>query len=988
MAYYQVSGYIRNSSGSPIPGCELWLQSPTGALLKVETNYQGYYLFPTVEAKATAYNLWPARAGIVFDPSMRTFIVDGNKTKDFTATSSPVGRHSFSGTIIGATGTSIRVRRRISGGDVYIWTYSDPTTGAWKIWYAAGTAGDYEIAADDPSGVYTLTPASTTVSYSSSDITGINFTATASVGGYDLYGYVRDGSAVGQNGITVTAKGRTYPFEMTTVTANFGSGDGEYRFSEVDEQVYDIVPSFAGATFAPTAGTGTVAGSDTHGTDFVVTYAAGSHAISGTLTGNPVGTLTSYGPRMVRATNTTSGVSYDCMSDASGDPRNYSIPGVPDGTYSVQPFTMTGGTWSGPLTVTVAGADVPGQNFIFTAGTTGTGSISGTITLNGAVMPGVTVELRDGTPTGTLLDEATTGTGGTYSFTLLPDDTYCIVPYESGYTFSPTTRTIATVGAAVTGQDFSATLTGGGGGGGDYTYTISGFCYQGTSTGVPGVLVKAGAYSATTDAYGNYAITGVAIGTYTVTATKSGYTFTASGFTNPVTVGYGNVEDIDFLGTGGTGGGGGGSEVAVPYVFTNAHDNYTEAIDADKLNANFDTLADGVNNIGNSNVSESAGIDPTKIGSSLGKANLEADVLYLDELVDEVLEVDPDFVKYSILPSDEDGIELSGGADGSVTVAGGKHLLLQGKRFELTTTTLPAEGTLAAQSVYALRARLVTAEDVEDDDSLTEGALKLYLVPLAGNCLGSGDTGSTKYTVAQITGATSGSKFTATGMGTAPLIGAYGVCLDSSYEKFFIAYNNGSTIMLADALGATPTTDSRIGLIIDDPDYEDDPGELGGVSTPSDALIAIIWCGTSGQAPYVQKIIRRSYEVLGKPTTISSSWSDRATLADDDGTAGYDEVQLTLPTAITAPTQLVTITAALYDTNSGDPTDATGIFFGPISSLAFKLPDVPYPKGVQLRVTPEKLVARFAKGKLRILSGVADEGTAVKSARFKAVVTI
>ena len=109
---------------------------------------------------------------------------------------------------------------------------------------------------------------------------------------------------------------------------------------------------------------------------------------------------------------------------------------------------------------------------------------------------------------------------------------------------------------------------------------------------------------------------------------------------------------------------------------------------------------------------------------------------------------------------------------------------------------------------------------------------------------------------------------------------------------------------------------------------------------------------------------------------------------DDDGTAGYDEVQLTLPTAITAPTQLITITAALYDTNSGDPTDATGIFFGPISSIAFKLPDVSYPKGVQLRVTPEKLVARFAKGKLRILSGVADEGTAVKSARFKAVVTI
>ena len=985
MAYYRVSGYIKNSSAAPIPGVTLNLQSPSGAVVQAETNYLGYYEFTSVEAKSGAYNLWPSRAGLVCTPSIRTFVVDGNKSKDFTAASNPAGRGSFSGTITGVTGTSFRVKRCAAGGSVYVWTYSDPDTGAWKIWWAGGDLGDYTVVAEDPTGTYTLSPASLTASYSGSDITGLNFAAAGTTTtSYELYGYVTN--AVGgaaAAGVAVTLTGRTNREEITCLT----DSSGKYA-SAVEPDIFDITPTRTGATFSPTTGSATVTDVAVHGTDFTITY-ANTGSIAGTLSESPKGAFASLGITsfVVKATDTTSGAQYyaEILSPATY-PVPYTINGVPNGTYTVQPeYLPIAGTWSAALTVTVTGGGAQtGKNFTFTETGSGNGSIAGTITLNGAAFAGVEVQLRSGTSsTGTLLSETDTDTSGDYSFTLLANGTYTVVPVKTGYVFSPVTITITTTGAASADNDFTASLSGGTTGD---TFSVSGFCYQGTSTGVPGVLVTVGSKSGISDAYGNYVVSGVAPGAYTVKATKTGYSWAVSGWANPVTVGYADVTDIDWLGTGGTSWGGGGSDVAVPYEFTNAHDDYQEAVDADKLNANFDTLADAVNNISDGNVAESAGIDPSKIGSSLGKANLYGDILYLDEQVTAVLEVDPDFVKYSVMPSDEDGIEISGGADGTVAVGAGKHLLLNGKRYELEGKTLPEEGTLAAQSVYALRARVATDDDHKNDEAVTAGDLFLYLEPLAGNALGSGDTGSTRYTVAEVTGGTA-STLTISGAGTAPLIGAYGVCLDDSYEKFFIAYQNGGKVMLADALGAIPTVNSRIGLVIDDPSYEDDPGELGGVSTPSDALIAVIWCGSSGQTPYVQKMIKRPYEALGKPTTISSAWSARTTLTDTDE-AGYDEVQLTLPTSINGPVQVVSIMCALYDTNSGDPTDATGIFFGPMASLAFKVPAVDNPKGLEMRVTPEKLIARFAKGKLRILSNVAAEGTAVKSACFKAVVTI
>jgi YD repeat-containing protein len=78
-------------------------------------------------------------------------------------------------------------------------------------------------------------------------------------------------------------------------------------------------------------------------------------------------------------------------------------------------------------------------------------SISGTVLkANKKPLSGVTMTLS-GAATGT----ATTNTSGNYTFTGLFNGTFTITPQKTGYTFTPTSRTIVINGANVVGQDFT-----------------------------------------------------------------------------------------------------------------------------------------------------------------------------------------------------------------------------------------------------------------------------------------------------------------------------------------------------------------------------------------------------------------------------------------------------------------------------------------------------------------------------------------------------
>jgi serine protease len=82
-------------------------------------------------------------------------------------------------------------------------------------------------------------------------------------------------------------------------------------------------------------------------------------------------------------------------------------------------------------------------------------SITGTITTStGTALSGVTVSRGSAT--------TTTNSAGVYTFTGLANGTYTITPSLSGYTFSPSSRSVTVSGANVSGQNFTGTASGGG----------------------------------------------------------------------------------------------------------------------------------------------------------------------------------------------------------------------------------------------------------------------------------------------------------------------------------------------------------------------------------------------------------------------------------------------------------------------------------------------------------------------------------------------
>jgi len=110
------------------------------------------------------------------------------------------------------------------------------------------------------------------------------------------------------------------------------------------------------------------------------------------------------------------------------------------------------------------------------------------------------------------------------------------------------------------GATGATTLDGFGGGPPPVTYTVSGTVATSAGAGINGVVVSAGATSATTNASGVYTLTGLANGTYTLTPALSGYTF--SPVNRSVTVSGANVTGQNFTGTPGSG----------PQTYTNATD--------------------------------------------------------------------------------------------------------------------------------------------------------------------------------------------------------------------------------------------------------------------------------------------------------------------------------------------------------------------------------------------------------------------------------
>ena len=326
---------------------------------------------------------------------------------------------------------------------------------------------------------------------------------------YSISGTV---SGFSVQGVTITLlSGAT---NLATTTTNTS---GAYIFNGVANGTYTVTPSKTSSAFNPLNQSVTVSGSNVASVNFTAVSATTTYSISGTVSGATQQgvTITLSGPNSGTAVTASNGT--------------YTFSGlVTSGTYTVTP-SKSGYTFTPSNTaVSLSGANVANQNFTATAIPT-TFAISGTV--SGAIQQGVLITLS-GAGGGT----TTTGVGGTYSFSGMPNGTYTITPSLTGYTFSPANLSVTVSGADVTGKNFTSTAV---------TYSISGTVSGATAQGVTITLSGAAGATTTTDSSGNYTITGLTNGNYTVTPSLTGYTFSPA--STAVTINNANATGTNFV---------------------------------------------------------------------------------------------------------------------------------------------------------------------------------------------------------------------------------------------------------------------------------------------------------------------------------------------------------------------------------------------------------------------------------------------------------
>ncbi len=231
------------------------------------------------------------------------------------------------------------------------------------------------------------------------------------------------------------------------------------------------------------------------------------------------------------ATVAASGVS--TTSDASG---NYTIAGLDAGTYSVT-ASKTGCTFS-PTSISVTvGPSATGKNFTATCSTGDTALTSGVTLAGESVAKGAWkyyyIDVPSGATSLTFATTSATGDVDIYTqFNAKPtSSSYVCRPYSSSGNETCTATNpsagrwwLGVYGYAAASYSVTATVQTA-----TVTYSISG------SAGTSGATVTAGTKSATSDSSGNYSITDLAAGTYSVSASKTGCTFSPTSIS--VTVG-------------------------------------------------------------------------------------------------------------------------------------------------------------------------------------------------------------------------------------------------------------------------------------------------------------------------------------------------------------------------------------------------------------------------------------------------------------------
>jgi len=354
--------------------------------------------------------------------------------------------------------------------------------------------------------------------------------------GVDFAGTWATATVSGSVTVEGTGVGATVTLSGAGTASTTTDGAGSYSFSGVHLGAYTVTISDfpSDMQFTPTSHSGTLT---TDGETVSVDFAGGyvrTASISGQVSvegSSQTGVAVSAtGPDGTVNTVTAGGGDYSFSSLRSGS-YTVSISNLPSGTI----FTPT----SQVLTVGV-GED---RNDVDFDGTWATGTILGSVTVEGTDIAGATVTLS-----GASSASMTTDGSGSYSFSGLHLGAYTVTisdfPGDVEFTSTSASGTLTTDGETVS-VDFAGAYI--------RTSSMSGNV-SADGVGVAGISVTTtgpdGARNHVTDANGNYSSSGLRSGSYTVEISNlpAGTVFGTT--SQGVTVGVGEIRtDVDFDGT-------------------------------------------------------------------------------------------------------------------------------------------------------------------------------------------------------------------------------------------------------------------------------------------------------------------------------------------------------------------------------------------------------------------------------------------------------
>jgi len=401
---------------------------------------------------------------------------------------------------------------------------SPSTTTAWSVGadvYTPGTSGDalrymYDPAKDGYSADYYPTR---------------NYASGCTPSDSNDYCGVHSNSGIGNLFFYLLSQGGTHPRGKTTVAV---TGVGLAKAEKIWYRALSVYMT-SSTTFQGARTATANAASDLYGGTCTAEWQSVHKAwdavgVPGTWS---CGTTYSIAGNAGTSGATVSAGGVSTTSDTSG---NYTLAGLAAGTYSVT-ASKTGCTFS-PTSISVTvGPSATGRNFTATCSTGDTALTSG-VTLTGQSVAKSAwkyyyIDVPSGATSLTFATTSATADIDIYTrFNAKPtSSTYTCRPYSSSGNETCTATSpsagrwwLGVYGYAAGSYSVTATVQTA-----TPTYSIAG------SAGTSGATVSAGSKSATSDTSGNYTITGLTAGTYSVSATKSGCTFSPTSLS--VTVG-------------------------------------------------------------------------------------------------------------------------------------------------------------------------------------------------------------------------------------------------------------------------------------------------------------------------------------------------------------------------------------------------------------------------------------------------------------------